>query len=183
MRRGDARIERVPSQAGIGTHPRNGQSAELFNALASPVGALANCMLGSALRGSLIDDAGHTNVLGTGGVAAGSRTVAPVPVAQSAYVHVGAAQSTTESSQTRLGSWSLTADAMRWRTKGRRWRVGAHGGTPKPAALKASRRRISTNRKTNRESMGIANRASSTGTMLRQEVQKERGQSQAMVEP
>lgn len=173
----------MPSQAGIGAHARNRQRVELFDALASPVGALASCVLGSALHGALIDDAGHTNVLGTGGVAAGSRTVATVAVAQSAYVHVGAAQRTTESSQTRLGSWSLAADAMRWRTEGRRWRVGSHGGTPKPAELKASRRRISTNRKESRESIGIANRATFTGTMLRQEVQKERGQSQAMVEP
>ena len=50
----------MPSQTGIGAHSRNGQSAELFDTLASPVGALARCVLGSALLGALIDDAGQT---------------------------------------------------------------------------------------------------------------------------
>lgn len=47
---------------------------------------------------------------------------------------------------------------MRWRTEGRRWRVGSQGKTPRPADLKVSRQRIATNWQGNRESMGTANR-------------------------
>ncbi len=93
-----------------------------------------DCVLGSALHGALIDDAGHTNVPERAVSRQGP--TGDGAVAQSAYVHVGAARAQQNRRRQDLGVGPCCGcDAV---GEGRRWRVGPRRNT-KPAGLKASR--------------------------------------------